>query len=93
MHIQIGQWVKTNGEERPLPGLGFTGRQLFWMGFARFWCSKKSDKMLKKQMKRDVHSIEKYRIIGTLQNSEYFSKDFDCKPGSKMNPEKKCILW
>ena len=85
--------MKNNGEEGPLPGLGFTSRQLFWMGFARSWCSRRSDARLKKLNRGDVHAIDRYRIIGTLQNSEYFAKDFNCKPGSAMHPEKKCILW
>ena len=94
MHVQIiGQWIKNNGEEKPLPGLAFTSRQLFWMGFARIWCSRRSDSFLKTLIKVDVHTIMRYRIINTLKNSDYFANDFGCKPGSQMNPEKKCKMW
>ena len=35
----------------------------------------------------------KYRILGSMANSEEFSKAFNCKKGSRMNPENKCKLW
>ena len=87
MHAKIDYWIKNNGEEGPLPGLAFTSRQLFWMGFARRWCAKDIHE------DSDEHSPGMYRIIGTLQNSEYFAIDFGCKPGSRMNPDNKCNMW
>lgn len=79
--------MKNNGEERRLPGLDFTSRQMFWIGYARQFCyrvpyeyEKWADPM-------------KYRIDGVLQNNEDFAKDFECILGSKMNPKKKCIVW
>lgn len=34
-----------------------------------------------------------FRVIGSLQNSEAFSKAYNCPVGSFMNPEKKCRIW
>ena len=93
MYLLIDLWVKENGREKTLPGLGFTTRQLFWMSFARWQCTKYADEHLKWRIKHDVHAPFKYRTNGPLQNNNEFANDFDCKRGSGMNPEKKCNVW
>ena len=80
-------------EEQRLPGHDFTPKQLFWMSWAQVWCSKWRDEKLKKQIKTGVHSPGEFRIIGSLSNNDEFAKDFNCKKGSFMNPEKKCSVW
>ena len=93
MNMPIGHWIKHNGEEQSLDGLAFTNRQLFWMAMARVWCARNSDDQLMSVIENNVHSPGMFRIIGMMQNSEYFAKDFGCKFGSPMNPEKKCKMW
>lgn len=34
-----------------------------------------------------------HRVIGTLSNSEDFSRAYNCPVGSRMNPERKCKVW
>ncbi|KAI4465576.1 zinc metalloprotease family m13 neprilysin-related [Holotrichia oblita] len=85
--------VQNQGEEPKLPGLDFNGRQLFWISSANIWCAKTRPEILKQRLAEDFHSPEKFRVLGSLQNSEQFSKDFSCKEGSNMNPIRKCHLW
>jgi len=85
--------VEKEGTEGALPGLGLTEDQLFFVGFARAWCSIYKKKAALRQLETDTHSYPKYRIIGTLHNYDKFAEAFNCKAGSAMNPEKKCSLW
>jgi len=87
-------WVSRNGEESPLPGLGFTQSQLFWISGASVWCAKYRDVAMKMRIMSGVHSPDRFRVQGPFSNMEEFSKDFQCKLGSKMNQQReKCVLW
>ncbi|TMW64038.1 hypothetical protein Poli38472_014155 [Pythium oligandrum] len=69
------------------------GEQLFFLAFAQTWCGKDRDGAMLNQINSDPHSPGQWRANGVAMNSEHFSKVFQCKAGSKMNPEKKCQLW
>ncbi|XP_057304253.1 endothelin-converting enzyme homolog [Hydractinia symbiolongicarpus] len=86
-------WVKENGEEALLPGLKRSNDQVFFIAFAQSWCSRELRSMLVEQIEVDVHSPEKQRVIGSLQNEPDFAKAFSCPSGSYMNPVKKCSIW
>ncbi|KAF9362275.1 hypothetical protein BGX34_006482 [Mortierella sp. NVP85] len=76
-----------------LPGLEkYTPEQLFFIQYGRSWCNKNRPEAWKRLV-TNVHSPPKWRIIGVVQNSEYFAKHFQCKAGTPMNPVKKCDLW
>ncbi|XP_037955581.1 neprilysin-3 [Teleopsis dalmanni] len=76
-----------------LPGLNLTHEQLFFISFARVWCSSTTDETSLLQMEKDAHSPSKYRVIGTLSNMAEFSKVFNCSSESKMNSSNKCEVW
>ncbi|KAF9306902.1 hypothetical protein BG003_000849, partial [Podila horticola] len=74
-----------------LPGLeALTPEQLFFVSYARMWCSKMRPEALLQQVLTNPHSPAEWRIKGALQNSEYFARAFKCKSGAPMNPVKKC---
>lgn len=86
-------WVRKHGEEPRLPGLNYTGEQLFWVSAATVWCSKTREQELRQLIVTDEHSPDKYRVLGAFSNMEDFAKDYKCKPGSNMNPVRKCKIW
>ena len=79
-YVQTGLWVKHNGEETPLRGSNFTTHQLFWIGLEHAHCQK-------------VSANTRHGYVASMQNSEHFAKDFNCKKGSGMNPVNKCNVW
>ncbi|XP_043463103.1 membrane metallo-endopeptidase-like 1 [Leptopilina heterotoma] len=62
-------------------------------GFEKIWCTSATPEYEELVGKEDVHSPSRYRVITTVQNSEGFSKAFNCPKESPMNPKEKCRLW
>lgn len=87
------QYVKENGAETVWPGLNYTTNQLFWISATRILCSVARPEYEKISNLIGNHTPHRFRIIGALSNSESFSRDFNCKVGSAMNPMEKCEIW
>ncbi|CAA9994807.1 unnamed protein product, partial [Nesidiocoris tenuis] len=86
-------FVDRNGQEPKLPGLeGYDHKQLFFIAFTNVWCEK-SNLQDDISSLNDVHSPNKFRVLGTLRNLEEFSRVWNCPAGSNMNPKGKCVLW
>lgn len=75
-----------------LPGLDYSSDQLFFIGFALFWCSKLD---WTDQMKEaaDPHAPARYRVLKTLRNNPHFAEAFGCHRGDRMNSGRKCDVW
>ena len=86
-------YMKGKSKELGLPGLDYTVDQLFFIQAAAQFCTKRKIEKIEKNLKHDVHSPERFRIIGTMSNMDEFAKAFHCQLGSPMNPRKKCQLW
>jgi neprilysin len=93
------KWLSTQGQHpevlelEQLPGLNVTNTQLFFLSFAQTWCSAKSKNVIKHLLETDVHSPDKFRVIGSLSNSKDFARAYNCPIGTKMNPQTKCSIW
>ncbi|XP_023238292.1 neprilysin-1-like isoform X1 [Centruroides sculpturatus] len=86
------KWVSREGEELSLPGLNLTHDQLFFLNYAQIWCGSMRPEEAKNKISSSVHSPGPIRVIGPLSNSFDFAKAYDCVPGSRMNPIKKCSV-
>eukprot|EP00112_Aurelia_sp_Birch-Aquarium-sp1_P007550 Seg1823.4 transcript_id=Seg1823.4/GoldUCD/mRNA.D3Y31 product="Endothelin-converting enzyme 2" protein_id=Seg1823.4/GoldUCD/D3Y31 len=79
---------------RSLPGLQhLSDDQLFFVAFAKIWCMIEAKAKTLNNIVSDHHSYPKFRVKGALSNSVAFSKAFNCKLGSGMNPRNKCEIW
>lgn len=89
-------WLKNNPssiQSEILPGINATHTQLFFLNFAQVWCGAMRPEATRSKLKTAVHSPGKFRVIGTLSNSDEFAKEYNCPIGSPMNPQQKCIVW
>ncbi|CAF1146372.1 unnamed protein product [Didymodactylos carnosus] len=76
-----------------LPGLSYNGDQLFFIAFAHNWCNLETKNAQHYDLINDPHSPAKYRIIGTMANSDEFLKAFSCSKTSTKSSLEKCQLW
>lgn len=89
---QHWKFENPNVDER-LPGLNISGNKLFFLNFAQVWCGISRPEATKNKLKTAVHSPGRFRVIGTLSNSQDFAEVYGCHPGSPMNPLLKCSIW
>lgn len=93
------QWMRVHANETDtmrmevLAGVNATNTQLFFLNFAQVWCGAMRPEATRNKLKTAVHSPGRFRVIGTLSNSEDFAKEYRCPLGTPMNPEHKCSVW
>ncbi|PSN50301.1 hypothetical protein C0J52_02851 [Blattella germanica] len=82
------------GTEPKLPGLeDFTDEQIFFLSFANFFCIDMKE-YARKLALQDVHTPNRFRLLGAVTHSKEFSRIWGCQKGAKMNLEdKRCKLW
>ncbi|KAI1321658.1 hypothetical protein EDD11_003138 [Mortierella claussenii] len=71
----------------------YSREQLFYMSFARVWCSQRRPASAIEGLRTDPHAPARWRVNGAVQNSPHFAEVFGCKARSPMNPDSKCDLW
>ncbi|XP_066995485.2 neprilysin-4 [Anabrus simplex] len=87
-------WLSVHGDAyETLPDFNVTDLQLFFINFAQVWCGETRPEATINKLKTAVHATGRYRVIGTLSNSEEFAEVFNCTRGSPMNPPEKCSVW
>ena len=82
-------------DRRCLAGLDFSPEQLFWVSYAHSWCGYNYDCAAGDNgpQAHDVHADSPFRVNVVLANMPEFARDFNCPVGSRLNPEKRCIVW
>uniref|UniRef100_A0A182Q8N3 Peptidase M13 N-terminal domain-containing protein n=1 Tax=Anopheles farauti TaxID=69004 RepID=A0A182Q8N3_9DIPT len=94
--LAYSKWLAAQTDRRvleaeQLPGLNVTRTQLFFLNFAQIWCGAMRPEATRNKLKTAVHSPGRFRVIGTLSNSEDFAREYHCPVGSFMNPADKSI--
>lgn len=81
---------------KPAPVLdGYTGDQRFLLALGQAWRSKEQDGALRQQILSDVHTPDKYRVIGITRNQDAWYAAFGVKPGDKyyLPPDQRVHMW
>ncbi|XP_062985077.1 kell blood group glycoprotein isoform X2 [Elgaria multicarinata webbii] len=86
-------WLAKHKQVKELPWPGLSHHQLFFISFAHAMCGHQSLEGLQDFLRRDPHSPPPLRVLGSLSNSQDFSRDFHCPSQSPMNPVQKCRIW
>ncbi|KAJ8963478.1 hypothetical protein NQ318_018961 [Aromia moschata] len=86
-------WVRHNYHEDSLPGVKLTPNQIFWIMTSTYLCTEPKISETQKRRNKSTHGVPSFRTLSHVRNSPYFGKDFNCPVGSKMNPEKKCLIF
>jgi len=72
---------------------GYSEAQRYFLGFAQVWCTNQTEQVAREAALTDPHSMDKWRVNGTVQNFDAFGKAFGCKKGQPMYPVKSCRVW
>lgn len=83
-------YLKKYGNEPKLPGLEFSNRQMFFIGYAQKECRISG---FVKNYEAKNHTPVSYNVLIPLMNFPEFSKAFNCPLNSYMNPKEKCKIW
>nr|XP_020667187.1 kell blood group glycoprotein isoform X2 [Pogona vitticeps] len=86
-------WLTKHRRMKELPWEGISHHQLFFISFAHAMCGRQSPKRLETFLHRDPHSPPILRVLGSLSNSQDFSRQFHCPSKSPLNPPLKCHIW
>lgn len=76
-----------------LPGINLTSEQLLYVNFAQVWCSLYRPEGVTVRILTGSHSPDRFRVIGTLHNSDDFARVFGCSENTFMNSKEKCVIW
>jgi putative endopeptidase len=85
-------WVKARGGAPQKFGK-FTDDQVFFLGAAQAWCSKRRPELARQRVTTDPHSPPQFRVNGPLSNLKEFADAFQCKAGDKMLRQNACVVW
>ncbi|PIK43745.1 putative membrane metallo-endopeptidase-like 1 [Apostichopus japonicus] len=87
--------LEQNSQEamKSLPGIDLNSEQLLYVNFAQVWCTLFRPEGVTSRLLTGYHSPDRYRVIGTLHNSDDFARVFQCSADSAMNSKKKCVIW
>ena len=80
---------------RTLPKIdGYSQGQQFFLAFGQMWCTNQTEESARLSAQTDAHSIDKYRVNGTVSNMPEFQKAFGCKVGLPMvRGGQACRVW
>ncbi len=72
---------------------GLTAQQRFFLGWGQIWCDNERPEYQRLIAQTNPHSIDRFRVNGSVSNMPQFAQAFGCKAGDPMVREKACRVW
>lgn len=72
---------------------GFTPEQQFFIAFGQEYCGATRPERERVLMLSDPHSLDQFRVNGSVQNLPQFGHAFSCRAGKPMMPSRNCQIW
>lgn len=89
-------WLREVVSEPPLPKFeDYSPEQMFWISYAKLWCSKYETKSNKRVILSDSQMSNEVLVNVLLRGLPEFSADFHCKNDSfmKYDSSRTCDIW
>lgn len=84
--------LRKGAEERLLAD-GFDEDQQFFLSFSQSQCTKWREERARTLLQTDTHSLQKFRVNGSVTNMPEFARAFSCAEGRALNPKRRCDVW
>jgi putative endopeptidase len=86
-------WKAQQSPPPPAKVGDYTDDQLYFLAYGQSWCIKRTPEAAARQARSNPHSPPQWRVNGVIVDQPAFGQAWSCKAGTKMNPEKKCVVW
>ena len=70
-----------------------TAQQRYFLAWGQIWCNNATVEVERLQVQTDPHSIDRFRVNGSVSNMPEFQQAFGCKVGDAMVRQKACRVW
>jgi putative endopeptidase len=70
-----------------------TAQQRYFLAWGQIWCNNATAEVERLQVQTDPHSIDRFRVNGSVANMPEFQQAFGCKTGDAMVSQKACRVW
>ena len=86
--------LSLNGKPAPVID-GMTGDQRFFLGYGQIWRSSQRESAIRTQTLSDEHTVDEFRVIGTLRNMDAWYDAFQVTPDQKyyLPPAQRVRIW
>lgn len=93
--LALDAFKETEQYKKGVPIAGFTPLQRFFLGYAYGWMVQVREETIRSQLRSDVHSPPRWRVIGPLSNVPEFYEAFGITQGQPMwrPAERRANIW
>ena len=93
LRIAYAALMTSLGGKMPAKRDDLTAQQRYFLAWGQIWCNNATAEVERLQVQTDPHSIDRFRVNGSVSNMPEFQQAFVCKVGDAMVRQKACRVW